>query len=151
MKRGWRSNHLPMANDLINQDCVMKCPIESKRKKKDVWTTPGLMSMWRFGEIGIPGEATEAPHLSPTPFSVQLFYLVIPELYPFIIIWESSKRNDSLHSWSCSSKWIQFQEEVVGNSDLWPLGQKHRGQPELAIEFWSWQRGSVGRPVGLSP
>ena len=44
------------------------------------------------------------PVHSPIPCPMQLFYLAVPELYPLMINWYSSKQNVSLTSVSHSSK-----------------------------------------------
>lgn len=38
------------------------------------------VNTWRFGESGVPGEGTDAPHPFPIPCPMHLFHLAIPDL-----------------------------------------------------------------------
>ena len=71
-------------------------------------------------------DSTEALHPVPTPCPGHLFLPALPELYPFITNWESSKENASLSSMNCSSKLIKPKERVVGISSLQSVAQTHR-------------------------
>ena len=62
-----------------------------KTQKDGVGRDSGLVSTWRFGESGVPGEGMEAPHPFPVPCSMRLLHLGVPELYPSIISQQSSK------------------------------------------------------------
>lgn len=105
-----------MANGLIDHDCVMKPPWKPQRVGSDSsgWTCG------RFGrEVSLGYGSPEAfPHTSPWAF-----YLAVPEFYPCIINWSSSKQNISLSSVSHYNKLTESEERVVGTSDIWAVSQ----------------------------
>ena len=75
------------------------------------------LEVWGGG--GLRGKDMEALHPFLILCPMHLLCLVVPELYPFIINWRSSKYCKMfLSSVSFSSKLINPKEEVVGTSDL---------------------------------
>lgn len=70
---------IAMANDLINDDCVMKPP--SKPKRIGFARASRLVGTWTCGESGAPGEGMVAPTL-PHTLPGCLFHLALPEFYP---------------------------------------------------------------------
>ena len=50
-----------------------------------------------------------------------------------IISWESSKQNVSLSSVSYSVKLVKLYKGVMGTSNLYQVGQKHKYQPGLVM------------------
>lgn len=44
-----------------------------------------LVSTWKYGESGAPGEGVEAPGPFPIPGPMHLSHLGVSELHPFIL------------------------------------------------------------------
>ena len=77
---------------MINHTYAMKASFKKKKKKKDwVQRVFGLVNTWKFQESGAFGKGMEALHPFPLPCPVHLFHLAVPELYPFMINWQSNK------------------------------------------------------------
>ena len=66
-ERTLQLNRLPLANDLINHDFVMKLPLRPKKDR--VWRASRLVNTWRYWESGAleegMGAACPFPRTSP--------------------------------------------------------------------------------------
>lgn len=81
-EKGWRLNQLPVVNDFISHDYVMK-PVQKPTKYR-VWRASRLVRMWRFGDSGTLVEGMEALCHLPIPRCMPPFHLAAPELHPFL-------------------------------------------------------------------
>ena len=64
------------------------CPCKATSIKCDgdkVWRVSRLVNTWQFEDSSVPGEETDAPHLSPRPCPKPLLQLTVPELHPFVL------------------------------------------------------------------
>ena len=72
-----------------------------KNLKERIWRVSKLKNMWLCKESRLFRWGMEAPFPLPIFWPMHLFYLLVTELCPFIINWESGKKNVSV---SYSSK-----------------------------------------------
>lgn len=92
----------------------------TETQKERVWRTPRLENTWKFGESGVLRENTWEPcPPSPRHFSIWLFLS-----YNLLQRTGNLVSSASLSSVGCSSKLIEPEEEVIGTSNLYPIGQK---------------------------
>ena len=84
-ERGWRLSSVTNGQR-FNQLCICN-EASLKTQKAKVWRVSGLVNRRRFWDNGMPGEGIVSLSPFSTPCPVHLFYLAVPELYPFIINW----------------------------------------------------------------
>ena len=88
------------------------------------------------------GSPESLPHACSRP----LLLLPVPELYPFIIPWQSRKQNASLRSVSHSSKFGEPEEEICGNLWHWSdiqVMSSHYGTTESIMSLQHPDTGSI--------